>query len=183
VTKVSGFPFAQQGQNLTVAFRDFSAGQTKSVMVSFRVTDPKDLFSIQSKLDFEEGVDDQVEALSMTLTSILKRAENPAKAEASILPEVKSQAVLFQANENLEEAMRAVDSGDYEKAKKLTEENDAYLQSNAGFIPYNNELQRQVQLNTAYQTQVQDASNMSSSDIQLMQKGSRASNYLVRSKK
>lgn len=183
VTKVSGFPFTQQGQTLKVAFKDFSAGQTKSVLVGFRITDPKDLFTVKSQLDYEEGAEGQSEGLSMTHQHLLKRTEDPAKAEASISPEVKSQAVLFQANENLEEAMRAVDAGDFEKARELTAANESYLESNAGFIPYNTDLQRQMTNNSAYQVQLNGVEQLNASDIQVMQKGTRATNYMVRSKK
>lgn len=183
VLKVNGYSFTQEGQTLKIAFRDFSAGETKSVLVRFRMEEEKEVFGFSAKLSFEVGQLPAMEQLAMEQVHELRKALSESKAEESISPEVKSQVVMFKANDNLEDAMRAVDVGNYRYADSIVAINSAYLQSNAGYIPYNPRLESQMNSNSVYGTQLKNAENLSSTDMQILQKSSRASNYDVRMKK
>jgi Ca-activated chloride channel family protein len=101
----------------------------------------------------------------------------------SFNPTVKSQVVLFESNDNLEQAMRAVDSGQYEQARALVKANDSYLNDNIGYVKQSSELQTQMLNNTSYQTQITNVEGLSGQDRQLLQKYNKATNYEVRKKR
>ena len=96
---------------------------------------------------------------------------------------VSTQIAMYESNETLERAMKEVDKGHYEEAKKLVKQNDDYIRSKPAAIQQAPAMLGAASVNESYHKKLDEVETMSTEDIKYMQKESKNSNYKVRSKK
>jgi Ca-activated chloride channel family protein len=181
--RVFGFPYTQIGQRVTVQLRDFAAGETKGVLLKFQVFGNNQSHAFHVQLQYVDALTSDLRRRLQASHDVLTPTASIEEMGRSFNPTIKSQVVLFESNDNLEQAMRAVDSGQYEQARALVKANDSYLNDNMGYVKQSTELQAQMSNNTSYQTQITNVEALSSQDIQLLQKSNKATNYEVRRKR
>lgn len=183
LTKVFGYQFVQSGNRITINFRDIFSNETKAVLLKFAVQGNASGYDIASTLTFNDATTPDKAARRLDARDHLALAASIEDFGQSISATVKSQVVLFESNEKLEEAMREVDAGNYERARAITTDNDSYLQSNMDYVKESKELQTQMSSNAAYQSQISNVEEMGESDRKLMQKSAKVSNYDTRKKR
>ncbi len=181
--RVFGYPYVQNGQQITVQLRDVFAGETKGVLLKFQVNANQFAHQFHAQVRYTDVLTPELRARTHTASDVLTQTASIEQMGKSFNPTVKSQVVLFESNDNLEQAMRAVDSGQYEQARALVKANDSYLNDNIGYVKQSSELQTQMLNNASYQTQITKVEALSSQDIQLLQKSNKATNYEVRRKR
>ncbi|HEU4633952.1 MAG TPA: VWA domain-containing protein [Flavisolibacter sp.] len=167
---------------VTVKFRDLFSGETKGVLLKFRMED-----SVRSPLKF---------AATLTYTDIAtgqKRSVtnenflNPVKNGEAYLTffnkSVLEQTILFTANENMEKAMLDADKGNYDKALQSLDANSNYLRANAYYAADSEALQQMDSVNRVYFTELKRAKELGKDTVKLLQKTSRSESYKIRNKK
>jgi hypothetical protein len=126
---------------------------------------------------------ESVPAIASVLSSEVKGTILEADREQGSNKFVLQQIALFESNEKMDEAIKAVDKGEYEKARKIVSENEVYLKEKRMKLPGSYELQRQDSINQNYAKSIQRAETMSKDDMKMMQKCNKSLNYEVRKKK
>jgi Ca-activated chloride channel homolog len=181
--KVFGYKYEQSGNRVIIHFRDIFSTETKAVLVRFGIHRNTPTFTFKATLTFNDATVEGKPGRTLEAVDHLILATSPEEFGQSFSPSVKSQVVLFEANERLEEAMEEVDKGNYEVARMKVKENAAYLAANEDLVAASPELQAQVATVAGYQDQIQDAERMTQQERQQTQKMSKASNYDSRKKR
>jgi Ca-activated chloride channel homolog len=183
LTKVFGYTFERSGDRVTINFRDIFSGETKAVLLKFAVQGNASSYNIASTLTFNDATTPDKAARRLDAHDRLALAASIEEFGQSISATVKSQVVLFESNEKLEEAMREVDAGNFERARAITSDNAAYLEGNINYVQSSKELQTQMSSNASYQTQISNVEVMNDSERKMMQKSSKVANYETRKKR
>lgn len=182
IIKAYPLAFAEQGDTLTLKFRDLFSGDTKGMLFQFSIDR-----GIKVPLNFTctLGYTDITDGRKKSLVNEMKLL--PVKTRDDYLThfnkDVMGQAVLYTANENLERAMALVDKGDYDGAARLMNVNKAYLQANAFYARDYDYLQKMDSVNNRYADKVLLAGKMAVDSLRKVQKTERAASYGVRNKK
>lgn len=182
VEKVFGYRFEQIGRVLTIRFHDVMAGETKGVLVRYRVRNGVNLpLRFTSSLSFIEPE-----------TGRQKRMNQENRCEfttdnytynRSFSEWVASQVTLYESNERLEMAMKEVDKGNYQEARKMVQENNAYIKQKSHLVSKSPELQKVESTNASYDSQIKDVEAMPADEIKYLQKATKSTNYQLRNKK
>jgi Ca-activated chloride channel family protein len=183
LTRVFGYQFEQSGNRVIINFRDIFSSETKAVLLKFAFQGNAPQYGITSTLTFNDATTAAKVGRTLNAVDYLTLAGSVEEFGTSISASIKSQVVLFESNDKLEEAMREVDAGNYDVARQRVQENAAYLQSNISHVNASPELQVQMQSNAAYQTQISNVETMGGAELKLMQKSTKVSNYDVRKKR
>ena len=182
-TKVYGYPANIEGDKVNISFNDVFAEEEKAVLLKFELVRPLDEpLIMDATLQYDdvverfERVTDKV-ALKITPTT----DENLFKS--GMQAKVQEQTVLFTANDLFEQAMRAADQRDFEKAKQIINQAKASLDAYFKLMPPNEELKKQYEDIVAYGNKLDEMENMSSMDYMMAQKTGRSASYKMRKKK
>lgn len=181
--KVFGYKYEQSGNRVLIHFRDVFSTETKAVLLKFVVKGKEAALNFKATLSFNDATLADKPGRTLEATDILSLAASAEAFGQSFSTTVKSQVVLFEANERLEEAMQEVDKGNYEGARAKVRENAEFLESNKELVAASPELQTQMASNAGYQTQIASVEKMQESERKQMQKGSKMANYDSRKKK
>lgn len=182
VEEVYPFKFAQQKNEVLIKFRDLFSKERKGLVLRFKLDN-----NVNKELRFQTGLaytDATDNLLKTTLTENVLRPVKDAAAYATHFNQlVAEQVILFAANENMENAMREADRGNFEAAKRFAEANGYFFGSNATYVNASDELKRMDSVNRNYTADLLHAKSMTADSIKLMQKSRRLLNYQIRSKK
>jgi hypothetical protein len=96
---------------------------------------------------------------------------------------VSTQVAIYVSNDRLETAMKEVDKGNYNEAKKIVQENKDYISSKPQLLEKSVELRRVETTNMSYDMNVDAAPTMAEEERKVMQKASKSENYQIRTKK
>ena len=105
------------------------------------------------------------------------------KYEFAFNEKVIQQAILNQANENMEKAIAEADQGRYEIAQTISNKNNKYLQQNNHYVTGSPELKKLKGEILSYNAQLVSTDTMTVSDIKRMQKSTKEASYKIRTKK
>src|SRR5262249_39920385 len=108
-----------------------------------------DRFVFGASLSYLDALTDGGKPRTHVAEDVLSPTLSAEEMGRSFSPSVKSQVVLYEANDNLEQAMKAVDAGEFDKARQIVATNDAYLNDNIGFVRGNEALEAQMSGNAA----------------------------------
>ena len=182
VEKVYGFRSIQEGRVLKVNFHDVMAGETKGVLIRYKLDAGRNsMVRFDTRLLYTEAQSHLPR--SMTLNNKLEFTSNRNTYFDSFSEWVSAQVALYESNERLELATREVDKGNYQEARKLVKENKEYMQKKAPLVSKSAELQKVVNLNEEYNSKVENVESMPMEDVKYMQKATKSSNYQLRNKK
>ncbi|MBL7754320.1 MAG: VWA domain-containing protein [Chitinophagaceae bacterium] len=182
VEKVYGYRYQQNGRILTVKFHDLFAGDTKGILIRYKVAPGMNRpLKISTSLSFYDAQSQRQERMSL-----MNRCEfttDEYTYNRSFSEWVASQQALYESNERLEMAMKEVDKGNYQEARKLVNENKEYMKSKAVLVEKSEELKRAETTNAGYQSKIEDVESMPVEEVKVMQKATKSSNYQLRNKK
>jgi len=182
-TKVYGYPANIENDQVKISFNDVFAEEEKAVLIKFELTRPLDEpLAMNATLQYDDVVEkferitDQV-ALQITPTTDERRYKSGMNVT------VQEQTVLYTANDLFEQAMRAADQRDFDKAKQIIEQAKAAMDAYFKLMPPNDELKKQYEDIVNYGKQLENMKEMSSVDYMMAQKVSRSASYKARKKK
>ncbi|QQR97605.1 MAG: VWA domain-containing protein [Sphingobacteriales bacterium] len=182
IQKVYGYKYEKTGNTLKVNFRDVFSEEVKGILIKYKITNnATNPISFTAKVAYDDATSFKNENLNITIAQ--QFTENNKLYIASNQEKIHQQITLFEANENLENAMREVDKGNYEEAKKIMETNKTYLSTKKGLVEKSEELQKLNDVNLNYDSRVKEAESMSVDEIKFMQKSSKSQSYQIKNKK
>lgn len=183
IEKVYSYAHEESGHQVMIHLNDIFSEETKGILIRYRIDRPQAEREIQftsslKYVDVETGRESK-----LGLENIQEYNEEERKYWSNFNEWVDAQVVLFVSNENMENAMKRIDEGDYDAGRAMVEQNKAYLQSNAAVISNSDELQA-VELSTKeYEEKLENVENMAETERKVLQKSSKDKNYQYRSKK
>ena len=182
VQKVYNSKYTVKGDELQFFLRDLFANDSKGIMLYCKIDDNTyaDLKFI-STLQFTKT--ENKEMVTLENENLLHPMPSYEIYANTFNEKVIQQAILNQANENMEKALVATDEGNYNKARMITNNNNNFLKSNAKYVSQSPELKKLEAVTVSYSTQMADAETMSTDDKNRMQKASKENNYKIRTKK
>lgn len=182
VSKVFGYPYEVEGDYVTIDFKDIFAGQKKSVLIKFDVTQPS-----SKKLVFENEL--TYSDVTADFREVTERNENRIEQTSSIdkYNSSKNEMVvqniaMFEANEMMEEAMRNVDEGNYVKAKEIMTGAQDYMSKQMNDVAPSPEMKRQQENLDRYSKDLESVDKKSEEERNEMQKSGKYDNYNTRKK-
>jgi Ca-activated chloride channel family protein len=182
--KVYGYPYAILNNRIEINFKDLFSEETKAVLIKYTVPAKfHETVKIAAHVSYNNATMESVPLIESNLMRDVKAAENAVARDKEYNKFVLQQIALFESNERMNEAMKAVDKGEYDKARKLVSDNEIYLKEKRKSLPGSAELQRQDSINQNYRKSIQKAETMNQQDMKMMQKNSKSLNYEVRKKK
>lgn len=182
IQKVYGQRYHQNGREMTIYLNDIFSEETKGVLVKYTVTyGSKRDVNFKTQLTFLNPNDGRKEYL--TLQNNCEFTVNNYAYESNFSEWVGTQVALYESNENLETAMREVDKGNYEEAKKIVKKNEEYIRSKPAVIQNAPAMKDAVKANDVYENELSVIESKSVEDVKYIQKESKSSNYKIRNKK
>lgn len=182
IEKVYGHKSTQEGRILRVNFHDVMAGETKGVLLRYKLDAGRNsVVKFDTRLLYTDAISHLPRSLA--LNNKLDYTTNRDTYFDSFSEWVSAQVALYESNERMEMATREVDKGNYEQARKLVKENKDYMQKKAPLVSKSAELQKVVTLNEEYESKVENVEAMPMEDVKYMQKATKSSNYQLRNKK
>lgn len=182
VDKIYGYSFDQMGRTITIKFHDIFSEETKGVLIKYtinsRINQP---VSFVTDLSYTDLSNERRERLSVLCKA--DYTNNFNVYNRSFSDWVSTQVALYVSNDRLETAMKEVDKGNYDQAKKLVQENNEYISSKPALLKKSPELQRVATTNASYDAKVDEAPSMAAEEKSIMQKESKSENYQIRTKK
>lgn len=182
IDKVYGPKFSQEGRKLRIRFHDLFAHETKGVLIRYTVDANRNTpVRFDARLSYRPAQLDASRALSLNSRSDYTDSRGLYNEHFSEW--VSAQVALYESNERLERAMKEVDKGNYQEAKKMVKENKDYMKSKAPLVNKSVELQKAESVNATYEENIREVEAMPTEDVKYLQKASKSSNYEIRTKK
>ncbi len=182
VSKVFGYPYEVEGDQVTIDFKDVFSGQKKSVLIKFDITKKS-----SKKIVFENEL--TYEDVTADFRLVTERNDNGIVQTSSIekFNSNKNEMVvqnisMFEANELMEEALRKVDDGDYTKAKEILSGAKDYMNNQMNSVSPSPEMKRQSKNMDKYSKDLETIEIKSDEEKSEMQKSGKYDNYNTRKK-
>ena len=182
VSKVFGYPYEVEGDQVTIDFKDMFSGQKKSVLIKFDITK-----KTEKRLEFEneltyEDVTADFRLVTETNVNRIERTSSIDKYNGSKNETVVQNVAMFEANELMEEALRKADDGDYTKAKEILSGAQDYMSNQMKSVSPSPEMKRQNDNLEKYSKDLEDIENKSEDEKKEVQKSGKYDNYNTRKK-
>jgi Ca-activated chloride channel homolog len=182
IEKVYGGKYEQTGRIVTVHLRDVFSNEKKAILIKYNINN-----NINSTVNFATALSfttpNGQTPKSISVNNKQEFTTNEMAYNKHFNEWVQAQEVLYQSNDRLETAMKEIDNGNYDKAKKIVEDNKVYIKKNEALIQAAPELQRAMDNNADYQTSISNVEALDESSKKVMQKASKSINYSIRNSK
>jgi Ca-activated chloride channel family protein len=183
VEQVYGYNHRLDRDDLIIDYSDMFSAEERKVLVKLKLEKP-----IESVSEFSVSMiyDDQISGKDDVEHSITLKVSPTADGElytSSINKRVGRRRVTFVANENFEDAMRAVDQGHYEDAERIIILNDSYMRSQSLEVGMDSILDKQMRGNGSYGEKLEDIKQMNERERKSFQKSEKSTNYKLRKNK
>lgn len=182
VSKVFGYPYEVEGDQVIVDFKDVFAGQKKSVLIKFDITKKS-----TRKLEFENEL--TYEDVTSDFRLVTERNVNGIEQTSSIekFNSNKNETVvqnisMFEANELMEEALRKADDGDYTSAKQILNGAQEYMNDQMKSVNPSPEMKRQSENLDKYSKDLETIETKTEDEKKEVQKSGKYDNYNTRKK-
>jgi len=183
VSRVYGGNFEMDKNVMTVNLKDIFANETKGVLIKFRIkpgTNTDQVFN--TRLSFEDATDNH-KIKEVQNINIMKPVTDLKVFLANFSERVMQQITIFESNDMLEQAMKAVDERNYDKARTISKSTQGYLYDNSAKFSATKETAQQDSVVATYNVTVQTIETKQESEIKFLQKSSKSANYKMRTKK
>ncbi|MBK7762699.1 MAG: VWA domain-containing protein [Bacteroidetes bacterium] len=182
IEKVYGHTYSQAGRVLTVQFHDVFSEETRGILIKYRVQNGNNTpVRFNSSLSYEN--DDTYGKRTIALANKSEFTNDESLYNRHMNEWVSTQVALYESNEILESAMKEVDKGNYEEARKIVKKNEDYIKSKPATIQQSREVKDAESVNASYDSKISNIESLSTEDVKFLQKESKSSNYKVRNKK
>lgn len=182
VEKLYQLPYTHIGNTVQFNLRDLFSQERKGILLYCRIDDRvNQSLTFTSTLSYRATRHSQLETL--VNKNIIYPMPGLEKYEFAFNEKVIQQAILNQANENMEKAIAEADQGRYEIAQTISDKNNKYLQQNNHYVTGSPELKKLKGEILSYNAQLVSTDTMTVSDIKRMQKSTKEASYKIRTKK
>jgi Ca-activated chloride channel family protein len=183
VQKVYGYEYKVIDNEVVVDFNDLFAEEEKVILLKLRLKK-----TITQAMDFNvqltyEDVKENNTAKKLAQNLSLNITEDVNLLAQGLNEAVSRHKILFLANEKFEEATLAVDNRNYEKAKTILKENEVFLDKSFQKVKPDSALVKQYDMNKKYSKDIETIKEKSETEIKMMQKSEKSSNYMLKKKK
>lgn len=169
-------PTIQEGR-ITLRLNDAYSGEERNVVVSFTprgsVTAP---LAIAAHLEYDDVLNTHEHAQQDSALAVAPSNDANAIA-ASHNEEVTRRQVQFQANWNLEQALREADQGNYMAAQGYVDANRSYMASSFANVAADSTQQGLFRLNDSYAKELEDLGLKGEEEKKMIQKDSKSRAY------
>ncbi|MEZ5045516.1 MAG: VWA domain-containing protein [Chitinophagaceae bacterium] len=182
IEKIVGCKYVIEKNIVNITLRDIFSDETKGVLIKYNSSDNyKNSLTFSTRLLYSFTSSQEQLTLQTNNTCTYTNDENLYNDYYNEW--VATQVALFYSNEQLEIAMEEVDKGNYEKARKLVDENKKYIQSKSTLVSKSKELQKAESANEDYVENIAVIESKPASEVKYIQKSSKSMNYQIRNKK
>ena len=183
VTQVYGYDYKVEGNQLEVTYNDVFSNEEKAVLIRFRKKQPLNTSQpFKVKLTYDDVIN-EYNRVNEELSLLLSVTQDQTLYQNSFNEIVTRNKVLFISNYQFEQAIKEVDKGNYEEAKKLLHENKGYLYSNRIYVQQDSILMKQESAAKNYAKEIENIQEKSEQERKVMQKESKGLNYIRKKKK
>ena len=183
IMRVYGGNYDMDKNQMTINLKDIFANDTKAVLVKFKIkkgTNTDLVFA--SRLAFNDATDNGTPK-AIDNMNVMKPVTDRDVYLKNFSERVMQQCTMFESNDMLEKAMKAVDDGKYDKARKMGENTQGYTKSNMAKFAPSKEMVMQDSVISSYNTNLKDIETKPDEQKNEMQKVSKLQNYYMRVKK
>jgi Ca-activated chloride channel family protein len=182
VSKVFGYPYEVEGDQVVIDFKDVFSGQKKSVLIKFDIVKKIDKrLEFENELTYEDVTSDFRLVTESNINSI-ERTSNAERYNSSKNETVIQNISMFEANEMMEEALRTADDGDYTRAKEIISGAQEYMDKQMNSVAPSPEMKRQSENLKKYDKNLESIENKSEDEKEEIQKSGKYDNYNTRRK-
>jgi len=135
-----------------------------------------------TRLNFNDATDNGA-AKSIDNLNVMKPVTDRDVFLKNFSERVMQQCTMFESNDMLERAMKAVDDRNYDKARKLSENTKGYTENNTGKFAPTQEIVMQDSIINSYAAKLKNIEQKDDEEKNEMQKASKVQNYYMRVKK
>jgi Ca-activated chloride channel family protein len=183
VSRVYGGNYEMDKGNMTVNLKDIFANETKAVLVKFKIKPGTNInLPFTTRLDFEDATAGNTPT-SVENLNIMRPVTDKAVYLKSFSEKVMQQCTMFESNDMLERAMKAVDERNYDKARLYGQACQSYSLSNGQKYISTKETVAQDSIITIYNGKLKNVELQQEYERKEMQKSTKSSNYMMRTKK
>src|SRR4029079_7897830 len=141
IEKTYSLKYTQVDDMVMIRLLDLFSADTKSNLFKLKLDDKLTRpLKVTSTLSYTDVLDGQEKSLSNE--NLVSPVKNNDTYLTHFNKPVLEEAILFNANENLEHAMTEADKGNYADANKYLALNAAYLKGNAIYVNNSTELKK-----------------------------------------
>lgn len=181
--KSYGYTVTQNNNTLNIELGDIFPYDSKGILLKFRIDDPSQMnYNFCSTLSYDDPFADNRTKYITRMNSI-SSTTNTEEFKNNVDLSVMQQAVLFESNDRLAQAIKEIDRDQYDNARKIVAENRNYLKEQFKYMTPTEELLIQDSMNTAYESQIKDAERMSRENKLMMQKYNKMNTTYMEKKK
>ena len=183
VMRVYGGNYEMDKNSMTINLKDIFANETKAVLLKFKIKKgtTTDL-PFATRLNFTDATDNNTPKAIDNL-NVMRPVSDRTVYLKNFSERVMQQCTMFESNDMLEKAMKAVDEGKYDKARSYGSSTQGYTKNNMAKVAPTKELQSQDSVISQYNVKLKDVEQLQEDDKKVMQKSSKLQNYYMRSKK
>lgn len=182
LSKVYGYDYVAEGENVVIDLKDIYSGQKKSVLLKFDFTrNTNEMLKFESELiyidvenNFKYIAEKSLNTIDYTIDKSVYNANKNIYAEQNI--------AMFEANELMEEALRKTDDGNYNKAKDLISGAKKYINEKIEELGSTPELKKQSENIRSYDYELETIEQKSAEEKNELQKSKKYDNYRTRKK-
>ncbi len=182
VSKVFGYPYEVEGDQVIVDFKDVFSGQKKSVLIKFDITKKTGRkFEFENELTYEDVTSDFRLVTERNVNNI-EQTSSLEKFNSNKNETVVQNISMFEANELMEEALRKADNGDYNSAKQILSGAQNYMDEQMKSVNPSPEMKRQSENLEKYSKDLESIDTKSEEEKKEVQKSGKYDNYNTRKK-
>lgn len=183
ITRVYGGNYEMDRNVMTVNLKDIFANETKGILVKFKIKAGANTeLPIVTHLDFEDATQNNQKSAIENL-NLMKPVTDKKIYMTNFSERVMQQCTMFESNDLLEQTMKAVDDGNYDKARNLGATTQTYLWSNKAKFTNTKEIQKQDSVVGTYNVELKTIESKNANELKEVQKVSKSYNYEIRKKK
>jgi Ca-activated chloride channel family protein len=183
ITRVYGGNYEMDRNVMTVNLKDIFANETKGILVKFKIKPEANTeLPIVTHLDFEDATQNNQKS-SIENLNLIKPITDKKTYLSNFSERVMQQCTMFESNDLLEQTMKAVDDGNYDKARSLGVTTQTYLWTNKAKFAATKEIQKQDSVVGTYNVELKTIESKNANELKEVQKVSKSYNYEIRKKK
>lgn len=180
--KVYGYPAVIGASDIQIDFNDVFSEEQKAILVKFTLKRPLTT-ALQFGVNFTYDDATTFDKVTNRQDLTLRLTTDKNLYQKGVNPTVAQNITLFVANDLYEQAIKAVDANDNDKAKAFVAKAIAMLEATLALFPTNQELKEQLNQVKAYSRKIDEMKNWTNAQVNVVQKSSRMSNYRLRKKR
>ncbi len=183
--KVYGYTYSAGVNSLKINLNNVGSEEEKAVLFKFKLNKPiptNEQLAIKATLQFDDAVAN-LGRVKRTETLSLQATKDKSVYEKAINREALENIALFVANDKQDEAIKLVDSGNFDEAKKCLDEAILYLNTVEQMGLTSDRLIELKKVIVTYRQEIDELRTMKRQDFIMAQKNSHYASHKMRKRR